>query len=585
MTKLNLCVFKGEDRVSALAVEAGKPVSFGRDEGNTLVLDDDKVSRRHCTVEFKDGAFVLTDLGSSNGTFVGGERVTSRALSGGETIELGGFTIQAQACEDGAPQDAPDAKAEGDADRGDRTMFRAQPVFTGAGDNAVEVFEGPGQGLIRRFGESLLIGRAASCDLVLDDPSISREHARLAAGANGLELTSLVARNLAQVNGKRVAKAPLANGDVIVVGPAKLRLTLRKVTPLSPARRILSRLPMNRKTLTLAGAGVFVLILLIYFFTSPGGDTGGTAQDALRQKEQVQRGQDQANLMATLLTQAKRATEKGDLEQAAARYQSVLDLAPDNAEATAGLKTMREAISKRQAEAKLAEEQAAKSRERISGFIRDADRNLSQGRFREASKNVADALKVSPDSAEARALAAKIEETEAQAKRIAEEKQAAQAQERERLRDLYAQADLAAREDRLYEAMKAYRDAAASDTDQARAAQAKNKAASLQDALVKKIMPEFNQGLKLYGQKKYAEALVSFVNVLAIYPEAKESRAKVAEIRQVLDKDAKRLYEEGLVYEGLGDRAQAKERWQELIDTVPFDDNDYVRKARTKLGQ
>jgi transcriptional regulator with GAF, ATPase, and Fis domain len=47
------------------------------------------MSRRHCEVETGDGAFILRDLGSSNGTFVNGIPVRERALQHGDRIRIG----------------------------------------------------------------------------------------------------------------------------------------------------------------------------------------------------------------------------------------------------------------------------------------------------------------------------------------------------------------------------------------------------------------------------------------------------------------------------------------------------------------
>jgi len=150
---------------------------------------------------------------------------------------------------------------------------------------------------------------------------------------------------------------------------------------------------------------------------------------------------------------------------------------------------------------------------------------------------------------------------------------------------MYAKADEYARAGKNYQAMKLYRDASAEDADQARAADAKAKVARLQDALVKQIMPDYNQGLKFHAQKKYHEALVCWLRVLDIYPEAKETNARVAELKPVMEADAKRLYEEGLVYEGLGNRTEARKRWQEVLEIMPFEDNVSRQKAKAKLGQ
>ena len=64
-------------------------VSIGRDSSNVLQLNDGEVSRRHAEVRRSDDADVLVDLGSSNGIFVNGKRVTEQRLENGDQIQIG----------------------------------------------------------------------------------------------------------------------------------------------------------------------------------------------------------------------------------------------------------------------------------------------------------------------------------------------------------------------------------------------------------------------------------------------------------------------------------------------------------------
>lgn len=61
--------------------------------GADLRLDDTNVSRQHAMVERVGGAYYIVDLGSTNGVFVGGERVARRALRDGDVIEITTHTI------------------------------------------------------------------------------------------------------------------------------------------------------------------------------------------------------------------------------------------------------------------------------------------------------------------------------------------------------------------------------------------------------------------------------------------------------------------------------------------------------------
>jgi hypothetical protein len=78
------------------ALRPGEPAQIGRDPANTIVLDDPTVSRRHARVELTDEGIVLTDLGSSNGTFVNGARIERAVLKPGDEIVLGASAFRLQ---------------------------------------------------------------------------------------------------------------------------------------------------------------------------------------------------------------------------------------------------------------------------------------------------------------------------------------------------------------------------------------------------------------------------------------------------------------------------------------------------------
>jgi hypothetical protein len=75
-------------------VEVGDdPIVIGRLPGCDVVLDDPNVSRRHAEVRREDGAFLVADLGSTNGTRVNGALVRERRLADGDRITLGRTTL------------------------------------------------------------------------------------------------------------------------------------------------------------------------------------------------------------------------------------------------------------------------------------------------------------------------------------------------------------------------------------------------------------------------------------------------------------------------------------------------------------
>jgi pSer/pThr/pTyr-binding forkhead associated (FHA) protein len=65
------------------------PVTIGREEGNILRLNDERVSRFHAKVQMDDDDFILTDLESTNGTRVNGMVVQIRRLRIGDRLGVG----------------------------------------------------------------------------------------------------------------------------------------------------------------------------------------------------------------------------------------------------------------------------------------------------------------------------------------------------------------------------------------------------------------------------------------------------------------------------------------------------------------
>ncbi len=65
------------------------PVTIGREEGNLLRLNDERVSRYHAKIQFDNGDVILTDLDSTNGTRINGNPIQIRRLRPGDRINLG----------------------------------------------------------------------------------------------------------------------------------------------------------------------------------------------------------------------------------------------------------------------------------------------------------------------------------------------------------------------------------------------------------------------------------------------------------------------------------------------------------------
>jgi pSer/pThr/pTyr-binding forkhead associated (FHA) protein len=88
MPAVTFQVLEGIDK-GRIFRELPTPVTIGREEGNILRLNDERVSRFHAKVQFDNGEVILTDLESTNGTRVNGNVIQIRRLRPGDRVGVG----------------------------------------------------------------------------------------------------------------------------------------------------------------------------------------------------------------------------------------------------------------------------------------------------------------------------------------------------------------------------------------------------------------------------------------------------------------------------------------------------------------
>jgi ABC transport system ATP-binding/permease protein len=165
----------------------------GRANSADLVLDYPEVSRRHCRFVRKRGTWFLEDLGSRYGTQVNRTSLSGRkALKSGDKILVGRVVLAF---------DVTGAENSDGSDPDDVVLYKAEPAET------IPV------------KTDLVFGRGDDVDVVLDDPVISRHHAKIEIRPDGCRLSDLQSRTGSFVNGRRFAEHDLVIGDQIRFGP------------------------------------------------------------------------------------------------------------------------------------------------------------------------------------------------------------------------------------------------------------------------------------------------------------------------------------------------------------------------------
>lgn len=193
-------------------LQEGATATIGRSSSNDIHIPEQHVSRQHAVISYRDGIFMVSDLGSANGTFVNDMKVEEPyPLMVGDELRLFVPTLKFLS-----------ATTEEAAEANDTGRF----ISVKTGDKAtLTITNGPQEGqTIALLLEDLKVGRAtlnATWEIVLQDPTVSRPHARLLKEDNQWKLFDLGSANGTAVNSTPViGDQPhmLKNGDTIAFG-------------------------------------------------------------------------------------------------------------------------------------------------------------------------------------------------------------------------------------------------------------------------------------------------------------------------------------------------------------------------------
>jgi thioredoxin reductase (NADPH) len=171
---------------------------FGRQPTCDVVLQGEGVSRVHFSIEPRGEEFVLTDNNSTNGTFVNGVRTSEATLHVGDDIRVGSNRIQVR--------EAPEPG---------RHCFRFATTW-GATEGGSQIVE----------QETVLLGRKSICHIQLNDPAVAAVHAELEHRTDSVWITDRSSGAGVYVNGQRVVRQQLHNGDVVIIRPYHLTVSL-----------------------------------------------------------------------------------------------------------------------------------------------------------------------------------------------------------------------------------------------------------------------------------------------------------------------------------------------------------------------
>jgi pSer/pThr/pTyr-binding forkhead associated (FHA) protein len=181
-------------------------VMLGRSAANPIILQDPKVSSQHAELSLGPSGWLVSDQGSSNGTFLDGQRLPPRTpvpFQPGQTLTIGSFALSLRQLR---PNEPPPPSL------GDQVRIEPKPqpglaVYAGA-----KVLKFP-------LEKSLAtLGRKQGSDIRLQDPLVSGRHAQLERQGNTYRIVDMGSTNGLTYEGQRVSQHLFADGDVLYIG-------------------------------------------------------------------------------------------------------------------------------------------------------------------------------------------------------------------------------------------------------------------------------------------------------------------------------------------------------------------------------
>src|SRR5689334_24025282 len=106
----------------------------------------------------------------------------------------------------------------------------AAPMRGGA--SMIRFIDGPLAGQTVALNKpQLMLGREPTNDIAINEPTVSRQHARLTQGPHGWTLEKINPNNTLRVNGRDVTQSALNNGDTVLLGPISFQFMEMAAAP------------------------------------------------------------------------------------------------------------------------------------------------------------------------------------------------------------------------------------------------------------------------------------------------------------------------------------------------------------------
>ena len=212
-------------------IKEGWKLTIGRGADADVIVDNTAISRKHTCLELRDGRYILTDLGSLNGTFVNGNKIEGEVIiTENDVIGIGKFTLSE--AEGGERSMTSSYGAHPDTE--DRTIIVGAAGHLDAEKDAQSKKSEPQLTLIQGNGtpetislkgkNSIKIGKSPSCDMILSGMFIADAQCYIVRDNDSYKIIPQKSWARTFLNGVRIKdECPLRKGDIIKIRSTKIQ--------------------------------------------------------------------------------------------------------------------------------------------------------------------------------------------------------------------------------------------------------------------------------------------------------------------------------------------------------------------------
>lgn len=220
--------------IKTFPIRDGQTITIGRGKECDISIDNTAISRQHVSLCRSSGIYFVSDLGSTNGTFVNGKKIgVDEAVSDNDTIVFGKFTLTTANPADAASRVAASVSAD-TMDHDDETVFVSgkkpiaptphfKPKATGP---RLTVLQGEASPREISLGgiSSLKLGSDPSCDLVIPGWFVAKAQAYIIKRDDSYLLVPQKSWAGTYVNNSKLSSEHiLRSGDIITIRGTSLR--------------------------------------------------------------------------------------------------------------------------------------------------------------------------------------------------------------------------------------------------------------------------------------------------------------------------------------------------------------------------